>query len=48
VIFRELLAHPEWQLRAAPILHEYLTDPDEVPEADLRAHIYVPVEVQAH
>ena len=43
VIFRELLAHPEWQLRDAPILHEYLTDPDETPEADLRTHIYMPV-----
>jgi AraC family transcriptional regulator len=43
VIFRELLTHPEWQLRDAPILHEYLTDPDETPEADLRTHIYVPV-----
>ncbi len=46
LIFRELLTHPEWQLRAAPILHEYLTDPEEVPEADLRTHIYVPVEMQ--
>ena len=43
VMFRELLAHPEWQLRDAPILHEYLTDPDETPEADLRTHIYMPV-----
>jgi AraC family transcriptional regulator len=43
VIFRELLAPPEWQLRAAPILHEYLTDPEETAEADLRTHIYVPV-----
>ena len=43
VILRELLAHPEWQLRDAPILHEYLTDPDETPEADLRTHIYMPV-----
>ena len=42
-IFRELLAHPEWQLRDAPLLHEYLNDPDETPEPDLRTHIYVPV-----
>jgi AraC family transcriptional regulator len=42
-IFRELLAHPEWQLREAPILHEYLNDPDDTPEADLRTHIYVPL-----
>jgi AraC family transcriptional regulator len=41
-IFRELLAHPAWQLRDAPILHEYLNDPEETPEADLRTHIYVP------
>jgi len=47
VVFRELLAHSEWQLRDAPILHEYLNDPDETPEADLRTHIYVPVETQA-
>jgi AraC family transcriptional regulator len=46
-IFRELLAHPEWQLRDAPILHEYLTDPEETPEPDLRTHIYVPVEIQS-
>ena len=43
-IFRELLAHSQWQLRDAPILHEYLNDPDETAEADLRTHIYVPVE----
>jgi AraC family transcriptional regulator len=42
-ILRKLLVHPEWQLRDAPILHEYLNDPDETPEADLRTHIYVPV-----
>ena len=42
-IFREILAHPEWELRAAPILHEYLTDPEETAEMDLRSHIYVPV-----
>ena len=45
-VFRELLALPEWQLRDTPILHEYLTDPDETPEADLRTHIYVPVETR--
>ena len=46
-IFRELLANPEWQLRDAPVLHEYLNDPDETPEADLRTHIYVPVAMHA-
>lgn len=45
-ILRALLARPEWQLRAAPILHEYLNDPDETREADLRTHIYVPIETQ--
>lgn len=43
-VLRELLGHTTLQLRDAPILHEYLTDPDEVPEADLRAHIYVPIQ----
>jgi AraC family transcriptional regulator len=43
LIFREFVAHPEWQLRDAPILHEYLNDPDETAEADLRTHVYVPV-----
>jgi AraC family transcriptional regulator len=42
-VFRELLARPEMKLREAAILHEYLTDPEETPEADLRTHIYVPV-----
>lgn len=42
-MFRELVARPDWQLRDAPILHEYLNDPDETPEEDLRTHIYVPV-----
>ena len=46
-IFRELLTRLDWQLRASPILHEYLNDPDETPEADLRTHIYVPVEAPA-
>ena len=46
-VFRELLTHPELQLREAPVLHEYVNDPDETPEADLRTHIYVPVEAQA-
>jgi AraC family transcriptional regulator len=43
-MFRELIAQPEWQLRDAPILQEYLNDPDETAEQDLRTHIYVPVE----
>jgi len=43
-IFRELLTHPEWQPCDAPILHEYLNDPDETAEADLRTRIYVPVQ----
>ena len=43
-MFRELLASPEIQLRDSPILHEYLNDPDETPEADLRTHIYVPIQ----
>jgi AraC family transcriptional regulator len=42
-LFRELLAHG-WQLRDAPVLHEYLNDPDETPEPDLRTHVYVPIE----
>ena len=43
-MFRELLARPEWKLREAPILHEYLNDPEATPEAELRTHIYLPVE----
>jgi AraC family transcriptional regulator len=43
-MFRELAARPEWKLRDAPVLQEYLNDPDETPESDLRTHIYVPVE----
>lgn len=43
-MFRELLAHPEWHLRDAPVLQEYLNDPDETPEAELRTHVYVPID----
>ncbi len=43
VLIRELLAHG-WQLRDAPVLHEYLNDPEETPEPDLRTHVYVPIE----
>lgn len=43
-LLRELAARPGWQLRDAPILQEYLNDPDETPEEELRTHIYVPVE----
>jgi AraC family transcriptional regulator len=42
-VIRELLVKG-WRLRDAPILQEYLNDPDETPEHDLRTHIYVPVE----
>jgi AraC family transcriptional regulator len=30
-------------LRDAPILHHYLDDPEVTPEADLEAHIYIPI-----
>lgn len=43
-MFRELLARPEWRLREAPILHEYLNDPEATPETELQTHIYLPVE----
>jgi AraC family transcriptional regulator len=43
-VFRELATRHAWQLRDAPVLQEYLNDPDETPESDLRTHIYVPVE----
>ena len=42
-LFGEWCSRPQWKLREAPILHEYLNDPDETPEADLRANIYVPI-----
>ena len=44
VMFRELFARPEWKLREAPILHEYLNDPEATPEVELQTHIYLPVE----
>ena len=43
-LFRELFARPEWKLREAPILHEYLNDPEATPESELQTHIYLPVE----
>ena len=39
-MFRELLDRPEWKLREAPILHEYLNDPEATPEASCR-HISI-------
>jgi len=43
-MFRELLARPQWKLREAPMLHEYLNDPESAPEAELQTHIYLPAE----
>jgi AraC family transcriptional regulator len=43
-MFRALAAQSEWQLREAPLLQEYLNDPDETAEEDLRTHIYVPLQ----
>ena len=43
-IIRELAARPEFELRDSAILHEYLNDPEETPEAELRTHVYVPVQ----
>jgi AraC family transcriptional regulator len=42
-MIRELLARPGLHLRDSAILHEYLNDPEETPEADLRTHLYIPV-----
>jgi AraC family transcriptional regulator len=42
-VLRDLLARPGFMLRDSAILHEYLNDPEETPEADLRTHIFVPI-----
>jgi len=42
-LLRDLLSRPEWQLRDAPILQEYLNDPDVTPVEELRTHVYLPV-----
>ena len=42
-LLRELLSRPQWQLRNAPILQEYLNDPDVTPVDELRTHVYLPV-----
>jgi AraC family transcriptional regulator len=34
----------QWNLRDAPIVHEYLNDPESTPEDQLQTHVYVPVE----
>ncbi len=34
----------QWQLRDAPIVHEYLNDPESTPEDQLQTHVYLPVE----
>ena len=41
---RDLFARPQWKLREAPILHEYLNDPEGTPEGELKTHIYLPVQ----
>jgi AraC family transcriptional regulator len=43
-LLRTLLGSAEWMLRDAPILHEYITDPETTPEPDWRTHVYLPVE----
>ena len=43
-LLRALLGSGEWTLRDAPILHEYITDPETTPEPDWRTHIYLPAE----
>jgi AraC family transcriptional regulator len=43
-LIRELLARPEWRPRDAPLLQEYLNDPDETTVDALRTHVYLPVE----
>ena len=43
-LIRELLARREWKLREAPILHEYVNDPEGTPENELQTRIYLPVE----
>jgi DNA gyrase inhibitor GyrI len=42
-LLRDLFSRPEWQLRDAPILQEYLNDPDVTPVEELRTHVYLPV-----
>jgi len=42
-VLRNLLERTEFKLRDSAILHEYLNDPEETPETDLRTHIYVPI-----
>jgi len=42
-LLRDLLLRPEWQLRDAPILQEYLNDPEVTPVDELRTHVYLPV-----
>ncbi|HEU5136487.1 MAG TPA: AraC family transcriptional regulator [Steroidobacteraceae bacterium] len=43
-LLRALLMSGQWQLREAPILHQYLDDPENTPEAQLRTRIYLPME----
>jgi AraC family transcriptional regulator len=42
-VLRQILRLPGLTLRDAPLLHEYLNDPESTPEAELATHIYVPV-----
>lgn len=40
----DLLGRQEWKLRDAPILHEYVNDPEATPENELQTIIYLPVQ----
>jgi len=46
-LLRDVFGHPQWKLREAPILHEYLNDPEATPESELQTHIYLPIEKSA-
>ncbi len=42
-LLRQVLITGQWTLREAPSLREYVDDPETKPEAELRAHFYIPV-----
>ncbi len=43
-LLREALPDAELMLRAAPILHRFINEPDNTPESALETHIFIPIE----
>jgi AraC family transcriptional regulator len=46
VLLRNVLSDAELTLRDAPILHQFINEPEGAPESELETHIYLPIETE--